>query len=107
MSGFDEREDQFEKRFALEEELKFKTLARRNRLVGRWAAQLLGYAGAQADSYVAELVGGLVGVADADALFGAVRAGFEKAGVEMSDHRIRRKIEEAAAEASADIKAAR
>src|SRR5579862_3938150 len=77
MSGFEEREDQFEKRFAVEEDLKFKALARRNKLVGQWAAQLLGYSGAKADAYVADLVAGLVGAGDPDALFAAIKASLE------------------------------
>jgi hypothetical protein len=107
MSGFEEREDQFEKRFAVEEELRFKALARRNRLVGQWAAELLGYEGAKADAFAAELVAGLVGAAEPDALFAAVKARLETGAVEMSDNRIRRRIDEAMAQASADIMAGR
>ena len=75
MSGFEEREDEFEKRFAMDETLRFKTLARRNKLVGLWVAQLLGRAGAEADAYAAGLVASQVGAADPEeALFKAVEA---------------------------------
>jgi len=105
MSGFDDREEQFEKRFAVDEELKFKALARRNKLMGLWVAQLLGYGGADADSYAADLVAGQVGVPDPDALSKTIQASLSKAGVEMSDNRIRRKLAETMAQASAEIMA--
>jgi hypothetical protein len=107
MSGFEDREEQFEKRFAVDEELKFKALARRNKLIGLWVAELLGYGGAEADSYAAELVASQVGASEPDALFGTVQASLSKAGVEMSDNRIRRKLSETMAQASTEIMAGR
>jgi hypothetical protein len=56
MSGFDEREKDFEARFKHDQELAFKVTARRNKLLGLWAAQHLGLAGAAADAYAAEVV---------------------------------------------------
>ena len=53
---FDKREDGFEKKFAHDEELRFKAMARRNKLLGLWAAGLLGKAGDEADSYAKEIV---------------------------------------------------
>ena len=53
---FDKREEGFEKKFAHDEELRFKAMARRNKLLGLWAAGLLGKAGADADSYAKEIV---------------------------------------------------
>jgi hypothetical protein len=106
MSGFDEREDEFEKRFAMDETLRFKALARRSKLVGLWLAGLLGYAGAEADSYAAGLVASQVGAADPDeTLFRAVETALSQGGVEMSENRIRRKLTETLAEAGAQIKA--
>jgi hypothetical protein len=106
MSGFDEREDEFEKRFAMDESLRFKALARRSKLVGLWVAELLGYAGAQADAYAAGLVASQVGAADPDdALFKAVEAALSKGAVEMSENRIRRKLAETLAKAGAQIRA--
>jgi hypothetical protein len=106
MSGFDEREDEFEKRFAMDESLRFRALARRSKLVGLWVAGLLGYAGAEADSYAASLVASQVGAADPDeTLFKAVETALSQGGVEMSENRIRRKLAETLAEAAAQIKA--
>jgi hypothetical protein len=107
MSEFDNREEAFEKRFAVDEELAFKILARRNKLLGLWAAQLLGRSGADAESYANALVASQVGAADADGLFKTLQTSLTEAGVEMSDNRIRRKIAEAADQARAEIIAGR
>jgi hypothetical protein len=56
MTTFDKREEGFEKKFALDEELKFKATARRNKLLGLWAAGQLGKSGADADAYAKEVV---------------------------------------------------
>ncbi|MGD9923863.1 MAG: DUF1476 domain-containing protein [Pseudorhodoplanes sp.] len=56
MTTFDKREEGFEKKFAHDEELKFKATARRNRLLGLWAAAELGKTGAEADAYSKEVV---------------------------------------------------
>ena len=53
---FDKREEGFEKKFAHDEELRFKALARRNKALGLWAAGLLGKTGADADAYAKEVV---------------------------------------------------
>jgi hypothetical protein len=52
MTTFDERERSFEKKFALDEEFKFKAVARRNRLIGEWAAAKLGMSSAAAEDYI-------------------------------------------------------
>jgi len=56
MSTFDKREEGFEKKFAHDEELRFKATARRNKLLGLWAAGLLGKTGPEADAYAKEIV---------------------------------------------------
>ena len=56
MSTFDDREKSFEKKFAHDAELQFKVEARRNKLLGLWAAGLLGKAGDDANAYAAEVV---------------------------------------------------
>jgi len=56
MSKFDEREKEFEARFKHDQELAFKVTARRDKLLGLWAAQHLGLAGAAADAYAKEVV---------------------------------------------------
>lgn len=56
MTTFDKREEGFEKKFAHDEELKFKAYARRNKLLGLWAAEALGKSGADAEAYAKEVV---------------------------------------------------
>ncbi|WP_158816165.1 ATPase inhibitor subunit zeta [Methylocapsa sp. S129] len=107
MSEFDNREEAFEKRFAVDEELAFKALARRNKLLGLWLAQLLGLSGAEADSYAAALVAGQVGVADPDGLFKIIQTSLAQARVELSGNRIRRKMAETMDQAKAEIMAGR
>ncbi len=56
MTTFDKREEGFENKFAHDEELKFKAFARRNKMLGLWAATLLGKSGAEADAYAKDVV---------------------------------------------------
>ena len=102
MGEFENREEGFEKRFVVDEEIAFKSLARRNKLLGLWLAQLIGRAGAQGDSYASAMVAAQVGASD-EALFGTIKTALAQAKVEMSDNRIRRKMTEAMAEARTAI----
>jgi len=56
MTSFDDRERAFENKFAHDEEMKFRAEARRNKLLGLWAAELLGKTGDEADAYAIEVV---------------------------------------------------
>jgi len=56
MTTFDKREEGFEKQFAHDEELRFKAMARRNKMLGLWAAGILGKSGTEADAYAKEVV---------------------------------------------------
>ena len=56
MTTFDNRKDTFEKKFAHDEELRFKATARRNKLLGLWAADRLGKSGAEAEAYAKSVV---------------------------------------------------
>ena len=104
MSGFDKREDGFEKKFAHDAELRFKAEARRNKLLGLWAAEKLGKAGADADAYAKEVIkADLEEAGDAD-VFRKLRKDFDAAGVAQSDHQIRRTMDELMATAIAEIR---
>ena len=105
MKTFDNREEAFEKRFALDEELGFKARARRNKGIGLWAAGLLGKGAAAAEAYAADLVAAQAGGRGEQALFDALRADFEGAGIDLSDHRLRRKLAEALERARAEVAA--
>jgi hypothetical protein len=105
MTNFDKREEGFEKQFAHDEELKFKATARRNKLLGLWAAERLALSGAEAEAYANALV-----VADLDStgdhdVFARLRKDFDAKGVNLSDHQIRRTIDELTAQAVKEIKA--
>jgi len=106
MSGFDKREEGFEKKFAHDEELRFRAHARRNKMVGLWAAQKLGLAGAAAETYANGLVESFVNASTAD-LAGKLRKDFDANGVVQSDHQISRMLDELMATAMAEIKAGR
>jgi hypothetical protein len=104
MTTFDKREEGFEKKFAMDSELRFKAEARRNRLVGQWAAQLLGKTGAEADAYAKEVVTADFEEAGDGDVFRKIRKDFDAAGVQQSDHQIRRVMDEMMATALAQVR---
>src|ERR1700733_10226763 len=103
MTTFDKREDAFEKQFAHDEELKFKATARRNKLLGLWAAEKLGLSGAEADSYALAIV--MADLESGHDVAQKIRKDFDAKGVAQSDHQISRTMTEFMAKAVADIKA--
>jgi hypothetical protein len=103
MTTFDKREEAFEQQFAHDEDLKFKATARRNKLLGLWAAEKLGLSGAEADSYALAIVmADLEGSRD---IAQKIRNDFDAKGVAQSDHQISRTMSELMAKAVADIQA--
>ena len=104
MTTFDDRRDSFEKKFAHDEELRFKAMARRNKLLGLWAAEKLGKSGADAEAYAKSVVTADFEEAGDDDVFRKVRADFDAAGVQQSDHQIRRTMDELMATAIDQIK---
>jgi hypothetical protein len=104
MTTFDKREEGFEQQFAHDEELRFKATARRNKLLGLWAAEKLGLGGAEADNYAKALV-----ISDIEAgahdVLGKIRKDFAAKNVVESDHQIDRLMTELMGKAIADIKA--
>jgi hypothetical protein len=105
MSTFDNREESFEKRFVHEQELQFRAEARRNKLFGLWAAEKLGKTGAEADAYAEGLVAAEASANATELVFSKVKADFEAASVDQSDHQIRRTLDELLETAKAEIKA--
>lgn len=104
MTTFDKREEGFEKKFALDEELRFKANARRNKMLGVWAAQKLGLAGDEAEAYAKAVVMADFEEAGDDDVLRKVRTDFEAKGVGLSDHQIRRTMDELMEAAVAQIK---
>ena len=104
MTTFDKREDAFEKKFAHDAELRFKAEARRNRLVGTWAAGLLGKLGADADAYVRSVIEADFEQPGEEDVFRKLRRDFDAAKVTVSDHQIRRTMDEMMQRAIGEIR---
>ena len=104
MTTFDKREDGFEKKFAHDEELRFKANARRNKLFGLWAAEKLGLSGPAADAYAKGVVMADFEEAGDDDVFRKVRKDLDAKGVAQSDHQLRRTMDELMEQAIAQIK---
>ena len=94
MNTMKDRQNAFENKFAHDEELKFKAMARRNKMLGLWAAELLGKSGDDAEAYAKEVVIADFEEAGDDDVFRKVRADFDAAGVDRSDHRLRRTMDD-------------
>src|SRR3954452_7013178 len=105
MTTFDKREEGFERKFAHDEELRFKANARRNKLLGLWAAAKMGVTGAAAEAYAKEVVVADFEEAGDDDVFRKLRKDFDAKAVAQSDHQIRRTMDELLAVAVAQIKA--
>lgn len=104
MTSMKDREEGFERKFAHDEEQKFKALARRNRLLGLWAAEKLGKSGADAEAYAKDVVvADFVEAGDED-VFRKVKADLDAANTGLSEHQIRRKMEELMAVALEQLK---
>ena len=104
MSTFDKREEGFEKKFAHDEQLLFKANARRNKMLGLWAAEKLGKSGADAEAYAKTVVVADLEEAGDEDVFRKIRKDFDAAGVQQSDHQIRREMDELLAKAVAEVK---
>jgi hypothetical protein len=104
MTTFDKREEGFEKQFAHDEELRFKANARRNKLLGHWAAEKLGLAGDDAAAYAKEVVMSDFEEAGDHDVFKKIRQDFDAKGVAQSDHQIRRTMDELMEKAIAAIR---
>jgi hypothetical protein len=107
MTTFDKREEGFEKQFAHDEELRFKATARRNKMLGLWAAGKLGLSGADADAYAKAVVLADLEEAGDNDVFRKIRSDFDAKKVAESDHQIRRTMDELMATAVTEIKAGR
>lgn len=94
MSNMKDRENAFENKFAHDAELKFKAEARRNKLLGLWAAELLGKTGEDAEAYAKTVVMADFEEAGDDDVFRKVRGDFDAGSIEQSDHQLRRKMDD-------------
>jgi hypothetical protein len=104
MTTFDQRKEGFEKKFAHDEELRFKATARRNKLLGMWAAEKMGIAGPAADAYAKEVVMADFEEAGDEDVFRKIRKDLDAKGVAQSDEQIRLAMIELMEKAIAEVK---
>lgn len=91
-TGMDDRRDAFEKKFAHDADLRFKAEARRNKLLGLWAAERLGKKDGEAETYARDVVAAdFIEAGDGD-VFRKIRTDFDEAGLSDSDETIREKM---------------
>jgi hypothetical protein len=105
MSSFDKREEGFEKKFALDEEQKFKAEARRNRLLGMWVAEKLGITGDAAIAYAKEVVAADFEEAGDGDVVRKVTTDLTAKGIALPEPQLRAKMDELMAMAVMQVKA--
>ena len=102
MSSFDEREKSFEKKFAYDEELQFKVSARRNKYLGQWASQILGYNADQEKEYIQSVIKADFAEAGDEDVFRKVKTDLKDYNI--SDEDIRKKMDELNEKAKSEFK---
>jgi hypothetical protein len=106
MATFDERRDAFERLLVLDEELRFRAVARRNRRLGRWAAGLLGLEGVAVEDYENALIAADLEEAGEEDVFRKLRRDFDAKGLAISDDQIRHEMSQLLQAAVTEIKTA-
>ena len=94
MDDFKKREKGEEAKFARSEEMNFKAQARRNKLLGLWAADLMGMSDEDAQHYAVEVIKSDFEEPGDEDVFRKIRGDFDAKNIEQSDHQIRRTMEE-------------
>jgi hypothetical protein len=103
MTTFDDRERAFESKFAHDEELRFRVIARRNRLLGQWAAKLMGLSDAEADAYAKDVIRSDFEEAGDEDVIRKVIGDLTSAGVDCDDTKVREAIAHKEVEARRQI----
>lgn len=103
MTQFDDRERAFESKFAHEEEMKFRIVARRNRLLGEWAARQMGLSEVETDSYAKDVVRADFEEAGEHDVVRKVLGDLTSAGVECDEDRVREALRNKEIEARRQI----
>ena len=104
MSKFDEREKTFEKKFQIDEELKFKVEAKSNKYLGEWASSILGKAEQEKQKYIQEIIKADMEEAGSEDVFRKVKKDFQTASITIEDSEIRNQMEKALLRAKEDFK---
>ena len=94
MSGFDDREKGFEAKYKRDQEFDFKVQARRNKLLGLWAAELMGIGGDDAEAYAKEVVVSDFDEPGDDDVLRKVLGDFQGKGTDMDERQLRKKMDE-------------
>ena len=102
MSSFDEREKGFEKKFAHDEELQFKVSARRNKYIGQWVSQILGYNPEQEKEYIQSVIKADFAEAGDEDVFRKLKEDLKDHNI--SDEEIRKTMDELNEKAKSDFK---
>jgi hypothetical protein len=102
--AFQDRENTFEKQFVHDEALRFKAVARRNKALAIWVAEMKKLPGTEVEKYADAFVAAQVGKSDAD-VAAALKTDLARGDIDLSDHRLSKKMDDAMAEAIASVKA--
>ena len=105
MTTFDKREEGFEKKYAVDEEQKFKAMARRNRLLGLWVAEQLGITGDAATAYAKEVVAADFEQPGENDVVHKVTRDLGAKGIALTEAQLRAKMDELLATAILQVKA--
>ena len=104
MNKFDDREKTFEKKFQIDEELKFKVEARSNKYLGQWASSKLGKSNEEEKKYIQEIVKADMEEAGNEDVFRKIKKDFQMASIAIEDSEIREQMEKALLRAKSDFK---
>ena len=104
MNTFDERKKSFEKKFQLDQELKFKVEARSNKYLGEWASSQLGKTEENKQKYIQEIISADMEEAGSEDVFRKIKEDFQAASITMEDSEIRNQMEKALLRAKEDFK---
>ena len=103
MAGFDDREKTFESKWAHDEELRFRVYARRNKLLGLWAADVMGLGSDEADAYAKEVISADFEEAGDEDVYRKVKGDFEAKGVDVTEHHLRKRMQDLLEEAHSQV----
>ena len=93
MTTFDDREKAFENRYARDQEMQFKIIARRNRLLGMWAAKKMGLTDAEADAYAKDVIRSDFEEAGDEDVIRKLLGDLTSAGADVTDSDLRQQLE--------------
>ncbi len=94
MTTFDEREKAFEQKYKHDQDMLFRIQNRRNKLLGQWAAELMGMSGAEAESYVKDVIMSDMEKPGDEDVHDKVYADLHEKNIDLSDHRLRKQMDE-------------